>query len=84
LEHLEENYDFSDEKEKVHFRYGIIGVDDLQRDLRHWETLLVSSMMQRPIHKLIDDEKTQIWDLHLNKNLKSAVAFAALTTPSGV
>ena len=36
------------------FRYGIIKLDDLKRDLRYWETLLVSSMMQRPFETVIE------------------------------
>jgi hypothetical protein len=31
--------------QKVNFRYGIIELDDVMRDLEHWETLLVSSFM---------------------------------------
>ena len=68
-------------------------MDNLIRDLKYWETLLVSSMMQRPIHKLIDWEEevitdseleeSYIWDDLQQRNLKSALAYAALTTPSG-
>ena len=69
----------------------MIGIDNLIRDLKYWETLLVSSMMQRPIQKLIDiedrivvnDEESYIWDDLQQRNLKSAVAFAALTTKTG-
>ena len=32
----------------VKIRYGVINLDDMLRDLQHWETLLVSSFMQRP------------------------------------
>ena len=48
--------------------------------------MLVSSMMQRPIKLLIDEqpEENGIWDLHTKRNLRSALAFAALTTPDGV
>ena len=50
------------------------------RDLKHWETLLTSSMMQRPVNILhgcdiVNDIK--------NNNLRSALAYAALITPSG-
>ena len=38
------------------------------RDLKYWETLLVSSMMQRPIWKIIDTNgivnQGEIWDNH--------------------
>jgi len=69
-------------------RYGIIGIQDLMRDLKYWETLLVSSMMQRPIWKIVDTDgivnPSKIWDNYQQRNLKSAMAFAALTTPSHV
>ena len=42
---LDNEYDFPDKQENVHFRYGVIGINDLKRDLKYWETLLVSSMM---------------------------------------
>jgi len=44
----------SEEPEDVYFRYGIIGLNDMMRDLKYWETLLVSSMMMRPIKKVVD------------------------------
>ena len=37
------------ESDDFYMRYGVIGINDLARDLEHWETLLVSSMMHRPI-----------------------------------
>jgi len=56
----------------------------MQRDLKYWETLMVSSMMQRPIKTLIDsDHDLHIWDEYQQTNLKSALAYAALTTPNG-
>jgi len=39
---------------QIPFRYGIIKLDDLKRDLKYWETLLVSSMMQRPFETVIE------------------------------
>ena len=39
-------------------------------------------MMQRPINKIIDTGDNHIWETHYNRNLKSAIAFAALTTPN--
>lgn len=48
------------------------------RDLNYWETLLTSSMMQRPIKTLIDgDPDLKIWESQ-KRNLTSAIAFAAL------
>jgi hypothetical protein len=50
------------------------------RDLKLWETLMVSSMMQRPINTIIEcDELME----SKQKNLKSAIAFAALTLKDG-
>lgn len=51
-------------------QYGVIQYDDLVRDLTHWETMLVSTMMQRPIKTIVNNE--QIWESQA-KNLKSAV-----------
>ena len=51
-------------------RYGVIQYDDLVRDLKYWETMLVSTMMQRPIKLLVPND--QIWE-HQVTNLKSAV-----------
>lgn len=33
------------EADKVKIRYGVISLDDMLRDLQHWETLLTSSFM---------------------------------------
>jgi len=41
---------------KVNIRYGIIELDDMLRDLETWETLLVSSFMQRPYEILIQKD----------------------------
>ncbi len=48
----------------------MIQYDDLVRDLKYWETMLVSTMMQRPIKLLVPND--QIWE-HQITNLKSAV-----------
>ena len=48
------------------FRYGVIGIKDMIRDLKYWETLLTSSMMQRPVNKLIEDK-----DFPLDENEES-------------
>ena len=32
-------------------RYGVIGYDMLQSDLKHWESLVASSFMHRPVIK---------------------------------
>lgn len=80
LEDSDEEY----EEEIIRFRYGVITMDNLLRDLKYWETLAVSSMMQRPIKPIIICEKhPEIWETHTSYNLKSAIAYAALTTHNG-
>lgn len=57
LELLEEKLlpeEIDDDHDNVHFRYGIVHINDLVRDLKYWETLMVSSMMQRPISTIIE------------------------------
>ena len=49
----------------------MIANDDLIRDLSHWETMLVSTMMTRPIKTLIHNE--EVWE-NQQKNLRSAVS----------
>jgi hypothetical protein len=58
----------------------VIGYEDLVRDLRHWETLMVSQMMQRPIKTIVQNDA--IWE-HQAKNLRSALALGALRTQPG-
>ena len=60
----------------IKVRYGIIEIDDVLRDLHYWETLMVSSFMQRPFQVL---DKGQFFDEVLEKqafNLKSAVSIS--------
>jgi Phosphatidate cytidylyltransferase, mitochondrial len=61
-------------------RYGVISYEDIVRDLTHWETMLVSTMMQRPIKTIVKND--EIWEYQM-KNLKSALALGALRTPNG-
>lgn len=49
-----------EQQEFVDVRYGVISYENLQRDLEHWETMLVSTMMQRPIKTIVKNE--QIWE----------------------
>ena len=53
-------------------RYGVIQYENLTRDLSTWETMLVSTMMQRPIKTIVKNE--EVWE-HQMKNLKSAVRY---------
>ncbi|CDW91227.1 UNKNOWN [Stylonychia lemnae] len=76
--------DVQDQKESkenmIDMRYGVIQYDDLIRDLEFWETMLVSTMMQRPIKTVVQCD--QVWQ-HQSKNLRSALAVAALNTLDG-
>lgn len=65
------------EKKEISLRYGVIEYSDLVRDLRTWETLLASSMMQRP-HSLLTEMPTEVAEAS-EKNLASALAFSAIT-----
>jgi len=49
----------------------VISFENLCRDLSYWETMLVSTMMQRPIKTIVKNEV--IWE-HQAKNLRSAVS----------
>ena len=40
-------------EDKLKLRYGVISLEDMLRDLQHWETLLTSSFMQRP-HEVLE------------------------------
>jgi|LauGreDrversion4_2_1035121.scaffolds.fasta_scaffold72922_1 hypothetical protein len=55
----------------VDVRYGVIQYDDIVRDLKHWETMLVSTLMQRPIKTIVKND--EVWE-HQMRNLKSAVS----------
>ena len=65
---------------KCKIRYGIINLDDMIRDLQHWETLLTSSFMQRPYEVLEKGSKfDQIQEVQ-QQNLTSAVSALLITT----
>eukprot|EP00347_Sterkiella_histriomuscorum_P021408 403334078 len=66
--------------EYLNLRYGVIQYEDLVRDLSYWETMLVSSLMQRPIKTAINSD--EIWE-HQAKNLRSALAISALDIKDG-
>ena len=57
----------------------MIAIDDLVRDLQHWETLLASSFLQRPHEVLLQAKATQdqIEEMQM-KNLTSAVSSSNL------
>ena len=54
-------------------RYGVIDIDDMLRDLEHWETLLTSSFMQRP-HEVLIENGPPLIEQHQQINLASAVS----------
>ena len=58
-------------------RYGVIDLDDMLRDLEHWETLLTSSFMQRP-HETLIQGGPEIEELQ-KLNLTSAVSHSLLS-----
>lgn len=49
----------------------MIQYEDLVRDLDYWETMLVATMMQRPIKTLIQTDEISE---HQQRNLRSAVS----------
>jgi len=70
----------------VNLRYGVIAMDDLLRDLEHWETLLISSFMHRPF-EVLESGSTESYDELMEKqllNLRSAAAYSALHTFNGM
>ena len=61
----------------MNLRYGVIAMDDLLRDLEHWETLLISSFMHRPF-EVLESGSTESYDELMEKqllNLRSAVSY---------
>jgi len=46
-------YKHPETDEEIKIRYGIVDQKDLMRDLKYWETLCISSVMQRP-HFLLE------------------------------
>ena len=45
LKNIENKFIIPNQENKLNFRYGVIQLEDLVRDLNYWETLCVSSMM---------------------------------------
>jgi hypothetical protein len=66
------------ENKQIKLRYGVIEYDDMVRDMRLWETLLSASFMQRP-HEILTENTTDEMLEAQERNLSSALAFAALT-----
>ena len=65
-----------EQRDRIQIRYGVIALDDMLRDLQHWETLLVSSFMQRPF-EIIEEGTKEVSDQVLEAqmtNLTSAVS----------
>ena len=70
---------FIDEEGNL-IRYGVIQTSKLEKDLTLWESLIVSSYMQKPYTVLKDCP--QLYDAQL-ANLKSAIALSGLLTYNG-
>lgn len=76
--------DMAEGDKKATLRYGVVEYEDMLRDLNHWETLLTSSFMQRPHDVLCQPaENEAALQEAQERNLASALAFAALTCESG-
>ena len=50
-------YKHPETEEEIKIRYGIVDQRDLMRDLKYWETLCISSVMQRPHKILVENDE---------------------------
>jgi translocator assembly and maintenance protein 41 len=60
-------------------KYGVIGMDDLEADLRGWHSLYVSGRLHKPVRTLVPSARLQP---SLDANLRSALAAGLLCLPS--
>ncbi|CAH2041010.1 unnamed protein product [Thlaspi arvense] len=65
-------------KDKM-FKYGVVRMDDLIRDLLNWEKFYLSGRLQKPVHILVDN--LDIGNLN-SVNLRAAISAALLLSPS--
>lgn len=65
------------------FKYGVIAVDDLARDLRDWDTLYIAGRMHKPVRQMTPAESTPpvVRDAAA-ANLSAATAAALLSLPA--
>ena len=62
------------------FKYGVVAVSDLARDLRHWDSLYLSGRMHKPIRTLSPAPPPGLADA-MRANLSAASAAALLSLP---
>lgn len=63
------------------FKYGVVRMDDLVRDVLNWEKLYLSGRLQKPIRILVDNLDME----NINSvNLRAATAAALLLSPNEV
>ncbi|XP_028091170.1 phosphatidate cytidylyltransferase, mitochondrial isoform X5 [Camellia sinensis] len=61
------------------FKYGVVRMDDLVRDVLNWERFYLSGRLQKPVHILVDNLAMG----NLNSvNLRAATSAALLLSPS--
>ena len=60
-------------------KYGVIGVEQLCKDLREWDTCYVSGRLQKPVLHLKEDAEVLCAN---EQNLKSALTTSLLLLPS--
>ena len=68
------NLSGGEEHEGPNIRYGVIDLDDMLRDLQHWETMLSSTHMQRPFETLHKGDQYDEIMAKQKMNLASAVS----------
>ncbi|KAI9122736.1 hypothetical protein K1719_006576 [Acacia pycnantha] len=61
------------------FKYGVVQIDDLLRDVLCWERFYLSGRLQKPIHIVIDDLDIANDN---SANLRAAISAALLFLPS--
>ncbi|PSS36560.1 Phosphatidate cytidylyltransferase [Actinidia chinensis var. chinensis] len=65
-------------KDKI-FKYGVVRMDDLIRDVLNWERFYLCGRLQKPVHILVDN--LDIGNLN-SVNLRAATSAALLLSPS--
>lgn len=64
------------------FKYGVIAVSDLERDLQGWESLYVAGRMHKPIRVLSRSPLPARLTQAAERNLSAATSAALLTLPA--
>lgn len=63
------------------FKYGVIALADLHRDLSSWDTLYIAGRMHKPIRVLSSTALPSVTQTALSSNLSAATSAALLTLP---